>query len=211
MKTIQEQEADFLRDIAQHQMTVIRDDGVNRHIMFKRPNSGTYWLELLTWPGALCINGDCGTYVFMRLRDMFEFFRTDRHQSKPAGRVLHINQGYWAEKCTSASIFGSGIKEYSPEKFEAAVKDDFDQYFDGPDEDKKKLVWESVEDEVLNRAHDGHYAAVQAAMDFEHGDFRFHDFYERRLEEYTHHFTWNCFAIAWGIQQYDQLTQKAAA
>ena len=69
-------EARFLGDVDWHVMTVLRDDGVHRHIRLKRPDSGSYWFDLITWPGTLCIDGDCGTYVFRRLEDMFQFFRT---------------------------------------------------------------------------------------------------------------------------------------
>lgn len=71
----------FLGDVAKHQMTILRDDGVNRHVRFKQPNSSNMFFDLITWPGCLCYTGDMGTYVFRRLEDMFEFFRTDReHQ-----------------------------------------------------------------------------------------------------------------------------------
>lgn len=42
----------FDRDIAQHQMEVIRDDGVNRHLRFKRPGTMCMHFDLLTWPAA---------------------------------------------------------------------------------------------------------------------------------------------------------------
>ena len=68
----------FLRDVAEHTMTVIREDGVSRHIRFAKPGTSCMHFDLITWPGYLCYTGDMGTYVFQRLTDMFEFFRTDR-------------------------------------------------------------------------------------------------------------------------------------
>lgn len=76
----------FLKDVAKHEMTVIRDDGINRHLRFKNPNDSSYWFDLITWPGTLCIDGDCGTYVFKRTPDMFQFFRTDS-TSLPNGKT----------------------------------------------------------------------------------------------------------------------------
>ena len=32
---------------------------------------------------------------------------------------------------------------------------------------------------------------------------RFHDLWERNCKEYSHRFIWCCFALAWGIRQYD--------
>ena len=82
----------FLRDVQQHQIQVIRHDGVNRHIRFKRPGSMSYYFDLITWPGHLCYTGDMGTYVFRRMDDMFEFFRDDRCHATLGG--LYINCSY---------------------------------------------------------------------------------------------------------------------
>lgn len=46
----------------------------------------------------LCYTGDMGTYVFQRLTDMFEFFRTDREYKKRNGGKLAVNLSYWGEK-----------------------------------------------------------------------------------------------------------------
>ena len=77
----------FTSDIAQHQMQVIRDDGVSRHLRFKRPNTMCMHFDLLTWPGYLCYTGDMGTYVFRRLEDMFPFFR--RGEDRDVKRIVH--------------------------------------------------------------------------------------------------------------------------
>ena len=89
---------EFQKDVSQHGVTIIRDDGVNRHIRFKRPGTMCMHFDLITWPGYLCYCGDMGTYVFSRLEDMFEFFRTDRD----------INPGYWAEKLQAVDNHGHG-------------------------------------------------------------------------------------------------------
>lgn len=39
-------EQSFLKDVANHQMTVIRDDGVNRHTRFKRPDKSAIWTPI---------------------------------------------------------------------------------------------------------------------------------------------------------------------
>ena len=82
-------EQSFLKDVAEHQMTVLRDDGVNRHVQFRRPGTICMGFELITWPGYLCYTGDMGTYVFRRLEDMFEFFRTDRYIVDPNFRTVN--------------------------------------------------------------------------------------------------------------------------
>ena len=59
----------FKRDIAEHAVTVIRNDGVNRHIRLSKPGTGCYHFDLVTWPGILCYTGDMGTFVFQRLTE----------------------------------------------------------------------------------------------------------------------------------------------
>jgi hypothetical protein len=81
-------ESRFPDDIAQHQMKVKRNDGLYRHIYFGRPGTGNMSFSITTWPGYLAYTGDMGDYVFCRLDDMFQFFRTDRTP----------NYSYWAEK-----------------------------------------------------------------------------------------------------------------
>ena len=90
-------EADFLKDVAAHEMEILRDDGVYRHIRFKKPGTWCMHFDLVTWPGYLAYSGDMGCYVFSRLNDMFEFFRTDREYLQRDGRQLCINLCYWSE------------------------------------------------------------------------------------------------------------------
>ena len=86
----------FLDDVKNHQISIIKDDGLHRFIRFKRPDSTSYWFDLITWPGFLCISGDCGTYVFSRTEDMFDFFKMrDGDFNKKKDRLLNINPRYW--------------------------------------------------------------------------------------------------------------------
>jgi len=201
-------EEQFLKDVEQHTMTMIRDDGVHRHIRFKRPDSGTYWFDLITWPGTLCIDGDCGTYVFRRLEDMFQFFRTDRDWLRD-GATLGINPSYWGEKLQAKAIHG-GYEEFSESRFRKAVKSEFDAWVESedPSNDMKAQIWEELEDRVISYVNDGAHDAVRAAMNFEPDDweilFEMRDFYEHRLDDYTFHFIWCCYAIAWGVKTYDE-------
>lgn len=148
----------FERDVADHVMTIVRDDGVDRHIKFRRADDSYYWFEILTWPGALCIRGDCGTYVFSRLTDMFEFFRTDRGNDP---NKLYINEGYWCEKLLAVNSNGYGrgrAQEFSGDKFAAYVKRDFESYFESHDIDpeRKADLWQEIQDYVLDYVGDGY-------------------------------------------------------
>lgn len=110
---------------------ILSDNGANRHLRFRNPNSGLYWFELITWPGVLCIHGDGGTYVFSRLNDMFDFFRETPEQ-------LSINPGYWAEKVKAMDTIGKVFK-FCEETFEQYVKGHFDEWVKHttPAEDRK--------------------------------------------------------------------------
>lgn len=70
MPTESEVKDRFLRDIQEHELTVIRDDGVYRHLRFQKPGTSVMYFDLITWPGHLCFTGDMGSYLFSRVRDM---------------------------------------------------------------------------------------------------------------------------------------------
>jgi hypothetical protein len=181
----------FSRDVASHQIEIIKDDGLHRHIRLAQPGTGVMRFDLITWPGHLCYTGDMGTFVFSRLPDMFNFFRG--HSP---------NLSYWAEKVLAADKHG-GISRYSADAFRAQIK----EYFEGRtydwSENKKKAIWLRVKERVLSAADDGEYAAREAAAQFS----VFADFWEADCKEYTFHYEWCCHAIPWGIAQYDKIKE----
>jgi hypothetical protein len=98
----------FLRETCKHEMTVLRDDGLYRHLRFQEPGSGFYWYDLITWPGRLVVCGDAGDWMFSRTSDMFLFF-----ESQHGG----INPHYWGEKLRGAKPGREGARKYSEEAF----------------------------------------------------------------------------------------------
>ena len=216
----------FLRDVAKHELIVIRDDGVNRHIRFKKPDSRDMCFDLITWPGHLCYTGDMGTYVFQRLTDMFEFFRTDREYNQSRGRKLGINLGYWTEKliAVDGNRHGGNPKAFDEGKFKRVINEYRVQWMrdakenNSLDKEGRRELWEAVDDEVLCMLEDGGDRAQYAAYDFHHADprgsqrrgWQFEDLFERDFTEYTHSIVWCCYALAWGIEQYDAAKLPAA-
>lgn len=208
----------FLKDVSGHEMTIIRDADGSRHLRFRkpRPAGSEYWFDLITWPGALCIDGDMGTYVFKRLDDMFEFFRTDREYAVRKDLKLYINKSYWSEKLVAPPP--NDAEEFDAEKFRQCVKEAYDQWVtdNQPDDDdseelktdfseKKTALWGELESEVISSADDGAIRAHDAAMDFRFEDeFDLSDSWEWRCRQFRFHFVWCCYAIAWGIQKYDE-------
>lgn len=207
-------EASFLKDVAKHELIVLREDGVNRHLRFKQPGTTSYYFDLITWPGCLCLTGDMGTYVFTRLEDMIEFFRTDREHG--TGQGLKINRSYWAEKLIAVNSNcgrdGSAF-EFSPEKFQRRVKEQLVSWWrdEGLTREQRCELREEVEHQVLNRCDDGEVRARDALDEFEceidGSTFRFRDAWEWGLTDYTYHFTWCCYALAWGVLLYDRFKQ----
>jgi hypothetical protein len=184
----------FAGDVDEHQMKVIRADGVYRHLRFRKPGTRTYWFDIVTWPGTLCINGDCGTYVFSRLTDMFEFFRSK-------GNTDYINPSYWAEKC-DAQDKQDGITEFCQKTFRRAVIERVRDYWRESGEFSKQLeCFRELREDVLNA--DNEHDAYRALYEFNSGDFEFTDCWEMRFKEYTGRFIWNCRAIIWAIAQWD--------
>lgn len=182
----------FLKDVSAHAMTILRDDGLYRHVRFSRPGTRVYQFDLITWPGYLCFCGDMGEYVFTRLADMFEFFR------KPdAERGIDLQ--YWAEKCVAVDRH-DGIKKYDPDKAEKAIK----ELVDESGVDDVVSLREAVEQELLPRIHDGEHELRNAVNEFKHDGFKFQDFWEYDLTEYTFRYVWCCYALVWGIEQYDK-------
>lgn len=204
----------FLEDVSSHGIEIIRDDGLYRHIRFQRPSTICMSFDLITWPGVLCYTGDMGTYVFTRLADMFEFFRTDQDRAKPG--ELRINLGYWSEKliAVDGGRRTGGVKEFSEEKFAGVIKDYFDRWLDGHDieEDAAEELREAVQDDIIERIEpqDESYS-YRLADEFRHDvdgkEFYFQDLRDYSFSEYTSHFVWCCYALSWGIAKYDAIKE----
>lgn len=207
-------EIDFLRDIENHTMEVIRDDGINRHLRFSDNGSFNCKFDLITWEDHLCITGDCGTYVYSRVEDMFGFFRSD---ASPEGdNSLSLNPAYWGEKLLSVCQHG-GFKEFDPKEFEKRVKEHFDGWFEDIDEEDAEAVqakdecWERVQLNVLSDTTVEAFSYA-AASSFHHEDYEFLDFFDGGgTESYTIHYLWCLYGIVWGIKAYDEYKAKEEA
>jgi len=182
----------FEGETAEHQMTVLRDDGLYRHLRFQKPGTWTYGFDLVTWPGYLAIVGDCGDYVFSRVRDMVEFFEADN------GR---INPQYWAEKLQAPKP--DAAMRYSEQKFTARVAEWLGGRCEELDEAAAAALRQAADDQLLGREHYYEHQAHQLLADFEHdGHYPLQDAWEWSLRDYDWQFLWCCWAIVWGLGQY---------
>lgn len=180
-KSLEEVKKIFDRDAEKHEMTIEIDNGVNRSILFMNPKTSIYWFRIVTFNNGLLIDGDCGSYCFKRLPDMFDFFRGGR-----------VNVGYWAEKCVSHS---DELKQFNMEKVREIFKD-IAQDFDGNEEEKEIL------DEALDRDFENEYE-LNNFIDRNDAYF-FQDFFEHTLTSYTASFIWNLCAIAYAVTKYEE-------
>jgi hypothetical protein len=184
----------FLRDVSDHVMTVLRDDGVYRHLRFRKPDSSDMYFDLITWPGYLCYTGDMGTYVFSRLTDMFQFFRTPESCRRSAGNSLYVNLGYWAEKLEASEP--GGVLKFSQSRFHACVLEYMDEAEVSDD------IRERVMDEILSFEDESEDLARQRVREF-NDERLFPDFWENDFREYVFRFKWCCYALSWAINVYD--------
>lgn len=189
---------EFLKCVDKHEMEVLLDNGVYRHLRFKAPDTGNQHFHLVTFPGRLVYCGDMGSYLFERTTDMFGFFRRpDRG----------INLSYWAEKVDAKDH--DGIKEFSLDRAKEIVKEIVTEQAEYLDESKKpeineelKLLLDAIDMDASDLGD-----VMQVARDFNSdvidGDW-FSELWDYSTQEYTYRFQWACYAIAWGIEQYDK-------
>jgi hypothetical protein len=127
----------FQRETAGHEMTVLHDDGLYRHLRFRKPEHGDiYRFDLVTWPGHLTVCGDINdAYTFSRVPDMFEFFR---------GTPGRINPHYWSQKLTGDR---DHVMSYDEDLFNRRVAEELkeaEEEFPGV-----TAAWESATGDVL--------------------------------------------------------------
>ncbi|MCW2938470.1 MAG: hypothetical protein JWN00_1455 [Actinomycetia bacterium] len=193
----------FENDTANHEMTVLHDDGLYRHLRFAKPDSSRDWFSIVTWPQKLVINGSVGTYVFSRMEDMFDFIRT----SCPAGSP---NYTYWEEKVVAC---GDPVVDYSTDLLDKQVTEhlkevEAEKYWPGVAEAwNEKVYGFFAEYDTTNEhgarcaLHDFTYKPDGAPESEE--PFQFYDTVDWDLRDYDWKYLWSCHAIQWGIGQYD--------
>jgi len=187
-------EESFLDDIKNHEMKIIHDEGVYRHIRFKDPEDSCYWFDITTFPGHLTISGDMGCYVFSRTQDMFNFFglsKDDFNYKKDA--TLQINVGYWHEKLQAVSTTDS-LKSYDEDYAKQIIR----EYFEDHPEIAERFIESEIDmGEVWST--ESFYAACQR---FDEDGHQIDCCDLREPEIYNYRSIWVLYAIAWAIKKY---------
>ena len=190
---------EFTRDVSDFTMETLREDGLYRHLRFRMKSGGFRWFDIVTWPYRLVITGDCETFTFTRLTDMFEFFRSSSR----------INPGYWQEKIIDGR---ERARSFDWDRFRTEAQAEFDQATeDEPDAEMRTAAREDLEN-ALDEADPDKWGAVQLLREYAYRPnfdepiyFQF-DLYEGPSdgEDWDFHYIWCCRAIAWAIEQYDK-------
>lgn len=192
---------DTRKTIRGHELTILHDDGLYRHLRFKSPDTSNYWFDLITWPGVLTVRGDFGdAYTFARITNMFEFFRG--HQ---------INPHYWSEKLDG----GRGrVMKYSETLFRQAVWEHvrlYGQEHRGLAKAVQAHFFDRRSDFDISREDEAREAldAFKFTGEGYVGPFEFVDTWEWSFRDFDWTFLWACQAIVFGIARYDET--KAAS
>jgi len=182
----------FAENVDKHEIQILKDDGVYRHIKLRDPESSNRWFEIVTWPNHLAYTGDMGTYTFSRLKDMFDFFM-------PNSTSKSINPEYWSEKVTSEDMY-SKVTEFDEEDFlksaieYAAVSDD-------PEEKAEQI--EFLNDRLSHVRHENEaWHEISEINEDNAYNICFMDFEVYNCFRLSRRFIWACRAITFGIQKY---------
>ncbi|MFF8387769.1 hypothetical protein ACF053_29585 [Streptomyces kanasensis] len=200
----------FASEVEGATMTVVKDDGVHRHLYFKFPRASWDWCEVVTWPGMLTLRGGLGCWSFTRVTDMFDLLR-------PSPGTKRIDPVYWAGTLVPGS--GSEVKEYDADRARTYVR----QAVADAIEAHTHITAEYAEDWLFSDwcgADFGTEAALmrtlgrfEARVDADrptssflsgatHEEFVFpvHDW---DLYRYSHWFLLSCVVLPWAVEQYD--------
>ncbi|MFV0261364.1 MAG: hypothetical protein ACK5JN_02845 [Kluyvera sp.] len=194
----------FINDIRDHQLSVLRDDGLYRHLTFGRPGTNSYRFDLVTWPGYLCVSGDMGTWTFSRIPDMFEFFSENI--------VKGINPGYWGQKLEAGA--GGGLHDFCYEFDETAFISMLDEWLSDYlcNDERDKYLDIDVIDKVSELKNLSFCTANEALIEISDYDLPGFDVYDApSLNKFSFHYLWICYAIVWSIGRYstNKIVDKA--
>ena len=200
----------FLSDVAEHQLTILKDDGVFRHMVLSK-GSFEHRFEITTWPQHLCISGDMGCYVFSRVQDMFSFFRQ-------SGDDWGVNASYWEEKVL-AECKTDGTREFDAKEADQRLEHFLQWFIEGLDptnEEEAEAInsaTNAVKEFTQNREN-AEWDVVYRLNNWdeeEAGGMTLDDFWDGWKDPFTYRFIWCCYAIVFAIRQYDEATQSKEA
>lgn len=191
----------FIKDTRNHQLTIVKDAGVYRHLSCRSPeHDKLYAFEIITVPDLLLFHGDCGTFVFSRLYDMFQFFRSDSVRSD-------LSLGYWSEKIEAAPG-GIDVMMYSQRLAEDSVQKRFNEWVRTQSLQGSELreAQNELDNGILPYCSSLDDLFSRIGLELECGyTFGIEDIQYRTLHPAV---IWCMYAIVWAIRQYDKAKES---
>ncbi|MEV0443591.1 hypothetical protein AB0I84_23460 [Streptomyces spectabilis] len=122
--------ADFRRATAEHQLVMLHDDGLYRHLRIQKPGTRMWSWDITTWPGHLATSDG---FVFTRLEDVIGFFDiSEWNRDYYSDGAPSIDVRYWAEKLSGGRWHE--VKKYDVGVFIRHVKDSLSEHEELGDE-----------------------------------------------------------------------------
>lgn len=175
----------FKKDTKDHVLQIVKDEGLHRHLVWSRPNSSIFKVELITWPHGMTVTGDMGTFTVGHpsVADILGWFDgcTDYVYSniRCHGAGHDIKE---FDKNEAREYLQSLIKEVEEDMFECDMSDQerlsdvkdrveiASMYLDGHPEDvfyseflqQFPDEWESIPFQKFTRRHQWRCLAVEA-------------------------------------------------
>lgn len=200
IKDYQPTQEQFQKDVADWKMEILHESGLYRHLRFRLEGGGFGWFDIVTWPGKLVITGDCETFTFARLEEMFDFFR--------AGGS-HIKPGYWQEKIIDGHERANG---FDWDRFRAEALSNFDEATEDEEDAERRAEARLDLESELDSTDPDEYGAVQLLREYSYrpDGYGSDPYFQFNLSDgapdgngWDYHYIWCCRAIAWAIEQYD--------
>lgn len=183
---IQNVKTHFLAAYKTSKISILHDHGLYRHVRIS--GAAYYCFELVTWPGSLAVNCEGDRFSFLRTEDMFEFFRCGGDASE-----LRPNFSYWAEKLSDPR--SKTVREFNYHAFTRDVENVMASIASVARvaEIRSDLEHETYEcDEHSCREFLSRYSEME------------HLVIDGKWEDWTFRYAYACFAIVFGIREYDR-------
>jgi hypothetical protein len=190
---------------AGHEMTVLHDDGLYRHLRFEGTAESSlgrypsYPFELITWPYNLVVKaGWTFHFDIDATPDMFDLFR----KTALSGR---INPGYWSEKVRAGR---DEIEGFDPNLFEQQVKQHVVEAIRNGD--APRGIGAEVTRDIFEWGDISHEAGARKELeDFRFEGWTFGETWEWKFCDFTPGFLHSCYAIRHGIDLWDAARKTA--
>lgn len=196
----------FREESAGHQLKVLHDDGLYRHLRMAEPGTRMWSWDIVTWPGHLATSGDVADgYTFSREPDMIGFF------GKEKGLRPYFSDGapsidfrYWAEKLQGEQR--DTVKEYKHDLFVQYVKETLEDEKEYGEELSQERI-----DELVAEARGADENPLGALQWLEQYPDHFSDPWDHSFRDYTFTFQLACYAVNAAVQAYLTHTTAPAA